>query len=316
MNERIRPRIAVTPRSISLHGHAALDALTAAGFELVFPAPGRQPTINELVSTLPGCVGYLAGVEPVPGDVLRMCAGLKAIARNGIGVDNIDLHAASVMGVAVGAAPGANARGVAELTIALMLSGLRFVSRADAQLKAGAWSRGEGLEVEGRVLGLIGCGQVGKLVARMAIGLGMRVRAFDAYPDHAFDPGGDFAFDAFEAVLRAAAVVSLHCPPAERLLMDERALALLRPGAYLINTARASLIDEAAVLSALNDGRLRGYATDVHAVEPPGLTALIAHPATLATPHIGGYTAESIDRATRAAVAFLLEKLTDESNHN
>lgn len=309
MSDVAQPRIAITPRSISRHGHPALDVLTAAGFALVFPAPGRQPTVDELAATLPGCVGYLAGVEPISGDLLRACPGLKAIARNGIGVDNIDLRTADALGIAVGAAPGANARGVAELTIALMLCGLRHVASSDAHLKAGAWSRETGIEVEGRTLGLIGCGQVGKLVARMALGLGMRVRTFDAFPDPAFDPGPAFAYDAFDAVLRAADIVSLHCPPAEQPLIDADALAQMRPGAFLINTARAALIDEPAVLAALNDARLRGYATDVHAVEPPGPTALITHPATLATPHIGGYTAESVDRATRAAVDFLLDKL-------
>lgn len=299
-------KIAVTPRSLSCHGHPALDSLTQAGYEVTFPTPGRQPMPDDLRQFLPECVGYLAGVEPIPGEILAVCRRLKVISRNGVGVDNVDLVAARRLGIAVEKAAGANSRGVAELAITLMLAGLRSVPWSDRQIKEGGWARREGIEVRGRTLGVIGCGQIGKFVVEMALGLGMTARATDLYPDAAFRPADDFAYVSLPELLATADVISLHAPPARKPLIDAGAIARMKPGAYLVNTARAALIDEQAVLQALMTGKLRGFATDVYDQEPAVMTPLLAHERVVTTPHIGGLTAESIDRATRAAVANLL----------
>ncbi len=303
-------RIAVTPRSLSQAGHPALAALEAAGYDLLFPTPGRQPTREEQLRFLPSCVGYLAGVEPITREVLAAAPGLKVISRNGVGVDSVDLTAAAERGVAVETAAGANAQGVAELAIALMLAGLRHIPPQDVALKAGRWQRIQGREVAGRTLGVVGCGQIGRRVVRLGLGLGMSVRAFDAFPDPEFTPAGDFSYTTMEDLLAGADAVTLHCPPAERPLIDKAAIAVMRPGAHLVNTARASLVDDGAVLDALEDGRLIGYATDVYDQEPPEPKELFHHPRVITTPHIGGYTGESVERATRAAVENLLRVLT------
>jgi D-3-phosphoglycerate dehydrogenase len=305
----MKGKIAVTPRSLSRSGHPALAGLRAAGYEVIFPTPGRQPTLDELRQFLPGCTGYLAGVEPIPADVLALCPELRVISRNGVGVDNIDLAAAHAQGITITKAVGANARGVAELAITLMLAGLRYVPWSVSRLKAGTWARQEGIEVRSRMLGVVGCGQIGKHVAEMAVGLGMRVRAFDLYPDWSFCPAGDFAFCSLEEIWRSADVISLHCPPAGRPVVDAAALACMQPGTYLVNTARATLIDEDAVLQAIERGILRGYATDVYAQEPPVMTPLLQHERVICTPHAGGFTVESVERATEAAVANLLQVL-------
>lgn len=305
----MKGKIAVTPRSLSRQGHPALAALTGAGYEVIFPTPGQQPTVDDLRQFLPGCVGYLAGVEPISGEVLAACPQLKVISRNGVGVDNVDLAAAQRLGIAVEKAAGANARGVAELAITLMLAGLRAVPWSDQQIKAGGWARREGIEVRGRTLGVIGCGQIGRFVVEMALGLGMAARAYDLYPDANFRPAGDFQYVALPDLLAGADVISLHAPPAAQPLIDAAALARMQPGTYLINTARAGLIDEAAVLAALESGRLRGFATDVFPSEPPALTPLLQHARVIATPHAGGLTEESIERATTLAVSNLLKVL-------
>jgi D-3-phosphoglycerate dehydrogenase len=266
--------------------------------------------VDELRTFLPGCVGYLAGVEPIPGDVLALCPNLKVISRNGVGVDNVDLAAAQRLGIVVQKAAGANSRGVAELTIALMLAGLRSVPWSDRQIKDGGWARREGIEVRGRTLGVIGCGQIGKYVVEMALGLGMAARAYDLYPDETFQPAGDFAYVTLPELLAVADVISLHAPPSSRPIVDATALAQMKRGAYLINTARAALVDEQAILQALEDGRLRGFATDVFDREPPEMTALLRHERVITTPHAGGLTEESIERATQAAVANLLNVLS------
>ena len=303
-------RVLVTPRSLTKSGHPALRRLADAGYEVVFSAPGVQPGEAELLEKLPGCAGYLAGVEKVSARVLEAAAPtLKVIARNGVGIDNVDLAAARRLDLAVLPALGANARGVAELAIALLLALARAIPASDAHLKAGQWQRREGLELEGKTLGLVGCGRIGREVARMACGLGMNVVAYDPCPPPVPLEGVRLA--PLDEVLAAADAVSLHCPaqPDGKPLIDGRALAAMKRGACLINTARASLLDAAAVLAALDDGRLAGLATDVFEHEPPGDDPLALHPNVIATPHVGGYTKEGVDRAVGAAVDNLLEGL-------
>ena len=277
------------------------------------PTPGRQPTEEELLDALPGCAGILADVETISAKVIEAAAveGLKVIGRNGVGIDSIDLDAAGRLNVAICPTPGANSRGVAELVVSLMFALARAIPFTDAHLKAGRWERRKGIEIDGKTLGIIGCGQIGKHVTRMALGLGMKVLACDPVVDASFRPGEAFSYTNFDTVLSQADVLSLHCPaPADnRPIIDAAALAKVTPGALLINTARGVLVDGSAVLSALETERLAGFATDVYAEEPPGESPLLAHPRVIATPHVGGYTAESVDRSIRMAVDLMLECL-------
>lgn len=307
-----RGRIAVTPRSLSQGGHPALDRLREAGYEVVFPSPGATPTTEQLRAVLPGCVGYLAGVEHVDDALLQACTDLRVISRNGVGVDSIDVAAAGRLGVTVVNAPSANSRGVAELAIGLMLASVRSIPWSDSGLKRGEWLRRQGFEVEGRTLGVIGCGNIGRRVALLAGALGMLVVGVDEYRHPDLVDRAGFEFVELPALLSTSDVISLHCPPAATPVIGAAELALMRPRARLINTARASLVDEPAVVQALDSGALGGYASDVFDREPPGLTPLVEHPLVIVTPHIGGYTLESVDRATRDAVDHLLRVLEDE----
>ncbi len=296
-------RVLVTPRSLTAApDHPALAPLRAEGWELVSGPPGRLPEEAELLELVPGCHGWLAGVERIGPRVFAAAEALRVISRNGAGVEAIDAPSAARHGVRVLTAAGANAAGVAELTLGLMLGLARHISAADAAMKRKCWQRPAGIELGGRTLGLIGCGAVGSRVARLALAVGMRVRAFDVAGPFACE--GDFAFESTpEAVFRSADVLSLHCPPRpEGPWIDEASLAWLKPGTLLVNTARASLVDEKAVLAALESGRLAGYGTDVTDGEPPHDWTLATHLRVLATPHLGANTAESIARATAAAV--------------
>ncbi|MEZ5117737.1 MAG: phosphoglycerate dehydrogenase [Candidatus Nanopelagicales bacterium] len=302
-------RIAVTPRSLSTGGHPALQPLVERGYEVVFPAPGRQPTRAEQDAVLPGCVGYLAGVEPVPGELLRACPELRVVSRNGVGVDNVDTVTAAELGIAVERAEGANAEGVAELAMALILACIRSVPMSDAALKAGNWERRRGVELRGRTLGVVGTGQIGRRVAELGLGFGMRVLAHDLAPSPELAARDEVEYADLEAVVSGSDVVSLHCPPGESPIIDAVALAGFRRGSYLVNTARAGLVDEAAVEAALDAGILAGFATDVFAAEPPARLSLLARPDVVATPHVGGFTDESVERATRSAVEGILRVL-------
>jgi D-3-phosphoglycerate dehydrogenase len=301
-------KILVTPRSLTREGHPALDRLRKAGHQVITCTPGKSPDEAELLSLLPGCVGYLAGVEKVSAKVLEAAKGLKVISRNGAGIDNVDLEAARRLGIPVRPTPGANARGVAELTLALVFALLRCLPWSDAQLKRQGWSRRQGLEVAGRTLGLVGCGSIGRLVVQLATGVGMKTMAFKRHPDPSFAPP-NFRWVTPEELYAGADVVSLHCPAGPKPVIDGETLAKMRKGAYLVNTARADVVDEQAVLEALDSGLLAGYAVDVFSPEPPKDWKLAGHEKVIATPHIGGFTEESVSRATEDAVRNILEVL-------
>lgn len=302
--------VIVTPRSASRDGHPSLDAIIRAGYEVVFPAPGRQPTEEELVAAMPGCVGYLAGVEPITRRVIEAAGSLKVISRNGVGVDNVDLSAAEDRGVAVVRAVGSNARGVAELAIGHMLAAARGISDSDAALKRSEWTRTKGIELSGRTLGLVGCGSIGRIVATIALGFGMSVIAYDPYPPDDFDPGPGFSFVDFDRVIEASDVISLHCPPApDRFVIGEGEIARMKRGVIVINTARDGLVDTRAILLALESGAVRAVTVDAFAEEPPSDYSFVSHRRVIGTPHIGGFTQESVDRAMSTAVENLLAEL-------
>lgn len=305
-------KILVTPRSVTRNsGHPSLKPIEGAGYQIVFSTPGTLPGESELLKLLPGCIGYLAGVERISAQVLDAAPGLRVISRNGTGVDSIDLEAAARNGIAVCRAAGANARGVAELTFGLILGLIRSIPYSDSAMKTRRWARREGIEVAGRTLGLIGCGAVGKCVARFALGFEMNVVACDPDPDHSFHPGARFSYARMDELLVQSDVISLHCPPAadDKPLVDAAMIERMKDGVYLINTARGCLVDQDAALAGLASGKISGIGVDAFEPEPPEDWRLTLDARVIASPHIGGYTAESIDRAMSAAVENLLHAL-------
>lgn len=305
-------KILITPRSLTKNGHPALNALIEAGHELVFSTAGKQPDEAELMRLLPQCAGYLAGVEPISASVLVAAKNLRVISRNGTGIDNIDLDAAQKLGIKICRAEGANARGVAELAMSLILSLARDIPRSDHTLKSDAWSRKQGVELENRTLGLIGCGRIGKLVAGFASAFGMSVLAYDLFPDKSFSLPGSFDYATLDKVMAESDFISLHCPPASdgRPIIDSEAIARMKNGVCIVNTARAGLVDDTAMLTAIESGKVAGFATDVFETEPPQMSALISSDKTIVTPHIGGYTSESVYRAVSVAVENILKELS------
>ena len=302
-------KILITPRSLTKDGDPALDLLSREGFELIFSTPGKMPQEEELIRLLPGCVGYLAGVEPITAAVLKSATDLKVISRNGTGINSIDLQAAHRLNIEILRAEGANARGVAELTLGVILGLVRSIPFSDACLKREKWQRRKGLELQGRTLGLIGCGKIGQLVSQLALAFGMEVLAYDPFPDRKFSPSPGFRFADLEEVLANSEIISFHCPEQTdgRPILDRDRLKRLKPGVFVVNTARASLIDETAILEALHDGRVAGLALDVFDHEPPDATPLLSDDRVIVTPHIGGFTTESVSRAALAAVENLLK---------
>jgi D-3-phosphoglycerate dehydrogenase len=304
-------KILVTPRSLTEAPHPAVEAMIGHGLEIVYAQPGKLPDEADLLRLVPEVSGWLAGVEPVSPKVIAAASKLRVISRNGTGLDNLPLADLKSRGIAVRTADGANARGVAELAIAMIFSALRHLPFTDQGLKAGAWPRRRGIEFFGRTVGVIGAGAVGGTVARLAAAMGAHVMAFDpAQPDLGIDPK-HFRWASHAEIFREADVLTLHCPPSRdgQPLVNAAMLATVKPGLILVNTARASLVDEVALTAALDEKRLQTYCVDVFDPEPPAFPGLASRADVIASSHIGGYTEESVNRATEMAIFNLLESL-------
>ena len=290
-------------------GHPALGgALTAAGLELrLAPKLGaRSP--DELADLLAGAMGAIVSTDPFTADVLRAAVDLRVIARVGVGVDSIDLDAASERGVQVATTPGANEHAVADHAVGLMLAVLRRITQLDRDVRAGGWHR-TGLftprQLTGATVGLVGYGHIGRRVAA-------RLRGFDVellIHDPALPAGRGDTSIALDDLLRRSDVVSLHCPltASTRHLIDARALGLMRPEAVLVNTSRGGVVDEDALVAALSAGAIAGAALDVFEGEPPAGSPLLELDNVVVSPHNAGLSTSSVAEMTRRATQAVLD---------
>lgn len=241
------------------------------------------------------------GRTKVTPAVFEAGKNLKVVGRAGVGVDNIDLAAAKAHNVTVVNSPLATTVAVAELTMSLMLSAVREVARADASMKAGKWLKKEfeGAELFGKTLGVIGFGRIGSAVASRAKAFDMKVLAYDPLipADEIKKRGGEPV--SLDELLKDADVITMHMPltPESKGMLNTEAFAKMKKGVYVVCAARGGVIDETALLEALNSGKVSGAALDVFAAEPPGLTDLVAHPKVVCTPHVGAQTVEAQARA-------------------
>src|SRR5579862_7750360 len=240
----------------------------------------------------------------VDGDLLARAPQLEVVARAGVGVDAIDVDAASAAGIVVVNTPSANTIAATEHTFAVLLAALRHVSRADASVHASKWERKQfvGHELYGKTLGIVGLGRIGSNIATRALAFGMRVIAHDPYVPASRAGALGVELHDFESLLNTADVVTLHVPltPQTRGLIGPRALAAMRDDAVLVNCARGAVVDLDALLEVLDAGRLRVAAIDVVPEEPPppgsASARILAHPRVVATPHLGGSTYEALER--------------------
>jgi D-3-phosphoglycerate dehydrogenase len=233
----------------------------------------------------------------VTAQLLAKAERLRVIGRAGTGVDNVDLDAATQKGVVVMNTPGGNAVSVAEHTLALLLALARRIPQADALMKQGRWEKKklEGMELRGKTLGLIGLGQIGSDVARLAKAFEMKIVAYDPYVSSLMAAELGVKLVKIEEVFKSADFVSLHCSatPETRHLLNARTLGLAQPGLRVVNCARGELINEVDLLAALESGVVAGAALDVFETEPPKDSKLVNHPSVIATPHIAGSTEEA-----------------------
>jgi D-3-phosphoglycerate dehydrogenase / 2-oxoglutarate reductase len=276
--------------------------LVGAGVEVVSCIGSPADTLHEALRDARGLI--VRSETRVDGNLLARAPQLEVVARAGVGVDAIDVDAATAAGIVVVNTPGANTIAAAEHTFAMMLATFRHVPQANASVHASQWKRKEyvGNELFGKTLGIVGLGRIGSNVASRAAAFGMRVIVYDPFVPASRGAALGLDLVELDALLAAADVVSLHVPltPQTRDLIDARALRLMRPNAILINCARGAIVDPGALLEALDDGRLRAAAIDVVAEEPPPRDSLsarvVTHPRVVATPHVSGSTHEALER--------------------
>lgn len=233
--------------------------------------------------------------------------GLKLIIRAGVGLDNIDAEYAKEKGIEVLNTPKASTDSVAELALAHMFALARSLVRATETMREGKWEKKalHGIELQGKTLGVIGIGRIGQAVARRALCLGMKVIAYDKYVKESPIPGVKMV--SLEELLRESDFVTLHVPPDPAgPVIGAREIALMKDGAFLINCARGGVVDEKALLEALNSGKLGGAGLDVFEEEPPKNMELLRHPKVTLTPHIGAQTREAQARIGDEVVEILL----------
>jgi phosphoglycerate dehydrogenase-like enzyme len=299
--------VAVTSRSFSRNPTLRAELLERYPHSK-FNDEGATVMIGDrLIAFLRGHDKAISGLDVFDETAFRAVPELRIISKYGVGLDMIDLDAARRHGVSVRWTPGVNRQSVAELTICFMIALCRSVVPLATELAAGGWRHPGGRQLSSATVGIVGCGQVGQQVARLCRAFGARVIAHDirSYDDFYRDIGVTPV--TLDDLLQQADIVTLHVPldVSTRGLIDARAIARMKPDAFLINTARGGIVDELALKQALVDRRIAGAAADVFAVEPPVDRELLTLPTFIGTPHIGGGTREAVLAMGRAAIAGL-----------
>ena len=296
-------KIAVASRSFSRNA-ALRDELTARYPRVTF---SESPTVldgAELAALLRGHDAAIVGLERINDAILDQVPELRLISKYGVGLDGVDLEALARRGIKLAWTGGVNRRSVSELTLAFAIALLHRVPETGATLRASTWQPLVGRQLTGKTVGLIGCGFVGQDIVKLLAPFECRILANDIrdYPDfyraHRVTPVP------LDRLLGESDVVSLHVPldRSTKGMIGAAELARMRKGACLINAARGGLVDEGALLDALESGHLAGAACDVFTIEPDANPKLLAHPAFLGTPHIGGSTQEAQLAMGRAAI--------------
>ncbi len=302
--------VAVSVSSFGAEDEAPLELLREAGARVVPNPHGRKLSEAEAAELLSDADGVIAGTEPLTADVIAGAPRLRVISRVGAGLENVDLDAAEQRGVAVRNTPEAVTDAVAELTLAGILAVLRKVPAMDSELRTGEWRRQMGGLLKGRTVGIVGCGRVGRRVAELLAPFGANVIACDPAPDSAAVSATGAELVEPEALFAAADIVTLHASGGASPLIGAEQLAKMKPGAILANAARGDLVDENALVQALEEGRLGGAYLDTFSEEPyEGPLRGLAN--VVLTPHAGSYAREARIQMETEAVQNLLAALDE-----
>jgi len=295
-----RYKIYISSRSFGIYTEEAIRLLKSIG-DVERNTYGRPLTEDELKHVIKDVDALIVGIDNVTDDVLKHANRLKVLANHGVGLDNIDLEAATKRGIPVVYSPHANADSVADFTLGLILALLRKIIDAHLVTKAGGFRSRKflGVELRDKIIGIIGFGQIGFRVAQRALGFGMKVITYDPYVADEVLAKFNAKRASLEELLKNSDIVTIHVPLTEetRNLIGEKELKLMKKNAVLINTARGGIVNENALYKALKEGWIAGAAVDAYEVEPPGRDfPLFKLDNVIVTPHIAFYTREAVRR--------------------
>ena len=264
-------KVLVTPRSYGKTDPTVFEMLQEAGLDVVRNDTGNIFTKEQMLEKIADCDGVIVGVDPLDKDVLAAAPKLKAIAKYGTGVDNIDLEAAKERGIKVSVTAGANSDAVADCAFGMLIAMARKLTQIDDECRKKNWKKITTKDVSGATLGVVGMGAIGKLMIRRAQGFDMKVLAYDPFWDGAFAKKYGVIRAELNEIFEQADFISLHVPliPSTREMVGAEQLKMMKKDAVLINCARGELIDEEALLDALEQGEIGGAALDVFVKEPP-----------------------------------------------
>ncbi|KAA0231067.1 phosphoglycerate dehydrogenase [candidate division KSB1 bacterium] len=300
--------IAVTSRSFSQHPILRAELLQRYS-NVRFNDEGLSLHGNELIAFAQGRRKLITALERIDESILAALPELEVISKYGVGTDMLDKQAMARRGIRLGWTGGVNKRSVAELAIAFMIALLRHVPLTNQEIRDGIWKNRQGKQLTGRTVGIIGCGHVGKDLTLLLRAFNCQVLAHDILDFPEFYAANQVEPVGLEELLRRSEIVTLHVPldGSTRNMLSAERLALMKPEAVLINTARGGIVDETALKQMLIEGQLAAAGFDVFATEPPSDLELLRLPNFLATPHLGGSSAEAVLAMGRAAIAGLDE---------
>jgi D-3-phosphoglycerate dehydrogenase len=314
-------RVVVGSRSFGQLSDVGVRLLNGAGFDVWRIPPEERPLdeskmVEIVARENPEVV--ISGAEPITKRVLEAGPNLRMIMKHGVGVDNIDIQAATALGIMVANAPGTNTEAVADMTLAMMLALLRRVYDAVQSTKSGGWDRFVGHDLGALTIGVVGTGRIGQAVIRRLGGFGSDVLAYDIVHNQDLLSHPKVRYVEMEALLRDSDVITLHVPliADTKSMIGRNELEMMKPTAYLVNLARGELVDEAALFEFLQEKRIAGAAVDVYAVEPPRSSPLIGLDNVLSTPHIAAYTYESMEYMSRICAQTIIDAMQSKACPN
>jgi D-3-phosphoglycerate dehydrogenase len=306
-------KILTSPSSMGQVSSEPLDLLKKNGFEIINNPYSRKLTEDEVIELAKDCIGIVAGVEPLTKRVMEALPNLKCISRVGVGMDSVDLVYANSKGITVVNTPDGPTQSVAELALALTLSLLRQIPKADSFLKQRNWKKVGGNLLLNKTIGVIGMGRIGKKTAELFRALGNPVIGHDLVPDKQWAAANGVMIFEIDDLLKEADIFCLHLPSTVKPVIGVSELALMKKGSFIVNVARGGVVDEGALFEALKSGQISGAAIDVFSVEPYA-GPLCDLDNVVLTPHIGSYAEEGKLQMEIDAVQNLIDNLKQKEN--
>jgi len=311
-------KILITPRSFTSASKKPLEMLEEKGYEIIKNETGKPLDEREMLLLIKDVDGIIIGIDKLNVEIIRQTCNLKVISKYGVGVDNIDIKAATEQGIVVTNTPMANIDAVADIAFALMLALARKIPEANRETKAGNWKKFIGTSVWRKKLGVIGLGKIGRQVVKRAQGFEMEILCYDIIQDEEFARQFGVRYVDLEVLLKESDYITIHAPlsDATRNMIGYKELEMVNENSFIINTSRGGIIDESALYDALKNNKIKGAGLDVYEKEPPENSPLMELENVIMLSHNGAYTEEAIANMGIESAQNLIDVLEGRESEN